>query len=74
MSRNLDTRIEITCPVFSKKIQKEMRDMLEIQWSDNVKARVVDEMQKNQHKSPGPDKKKVRAQEAIYDYLKAANK
>jgi len=73
MQRNLDTRIEVTCPVFSKKIQKEMRDMLELQWSDNVKARVVDEMQKNQHKSISFDKKKIRAQVAIYDYLKTTN-
>ena len=73
MARNLDSRIEVTCPIYSKKIQKELRDMLEIQWSDNVKARVVDEMQKNQHKTPAFNKAKVRAQVAIYDYLKAAN-
>ena len=73
MARNLDSRIEVSCPIYSKKIQKELRDMLEIQWSDNVKARVVDEMQKNQHKTPAHDQKKVRAQEAIYEYLKAAN-
>ena len=73
MSRNLDSRIEVTCPVYSKKIQKELRDMLEIQWSDNVKARVVDEMQKNQHKTPAHDQKKIRAQEAIYNYLKSIN-
>ena len=73
MARNLDSRIEVSCPIYSKKIQKELRDMLEIQWTDNVKARVVDEMQKNQHKTPGHDQKPVRAQTAIYDYLKAAN-
>ncbi len=73
MARNFDSRIEVSCPIYSKKIQKELRDMLEIQWSDNVKARVVDEMQKNQHKTPAHDQKPVRAQLAIYDYLKAAN-
>ena len=73
MARNLDSRIEVTCPIYSKKIQKELRDMLDIQWSDNIKARVVDEMQKNQHKTLSFNQKKVRAQEAIYDYLKLIN-
>ncbi len=73
MARNLDSRIEVTCPIYSKKIQKELKDLLDIQWTDNVKARVVDEMQKNQHKAIAFNQKKVRAQDAIYEYLKAAN-
>jgi polyphosphate kinase len=43
--------------------------MLEIQWTDNVKARIVDAQQENQHKQLLPGKKKIRAQEAIYEYL-----
>jgi len=69
MTRNLDHRIEVTCPIYDKTIQKELNDMLEIQWSDNVKARVMDEEQKNNHRSR-KSKKKVRSQEAFYNYLK----
>lgn len=69
MTRNLDYRIEVSCPINDKKLQKEIRDILEIQWSDNTKARVMDKEQKNEHRST-KSKTKIRAQESIYDYLK----
>lgn len=69
MARNLDSRIEVSCPIYDKKIQKDLRKMLEIQWSDNVKARLVDALQLNNHK-PGLADKRIRSQEAIYEYLK----
>jgi polyphosphate kinase len=69
MVRNLDTRIEVVCPIYSQKIQKSLLDMLEIQWTDNVKARIVDAEQSNTYRVPVPGAKKVRAQTAIYDYL-----
>ncbi len=69
MKRNLDSRIEVSCPVYNKEIQKELRDMLEIQWKDNVKARVVDPLQKNIHRH-STTTRKVRAQDATYNYFK----
>jgi polyphosphate kinase len=69
MTRNLDHRIEVTCPIYDKSIQKELSDMLEIQWSDNVKARIVEEKQQNNNRFD-KSKKKVRSQEAFYNYLK----
>ena len=69
MTRNLDSRIEVSCPVYDKKIQKEIRDIMEIQWKDNVKARVVDPLLKNEHRSSAA-KRIVRAQDSIYNYLK----
>jgi polyphosphate kinase len=69
MTRNLDHRIEATCPIYDKKIQRELLDMMMIQWSDNVKARIIDGEQKNLHR-PATAKRKVRAQEAIYAYFK----
>jgi polyphosphate kinase len=45
MPRNLDHRIEVTCPIFDKIIKCEIRRIFDIQWSDNVKARVYDENQ-----------------------------
>jgi polyphosphate kinase len=71
MTRNLDHRIEVSCPINDAKLQKELIDMLELQWADNVKSRALDANQTNVHKAVG--KKKIRAQEAIYSYLKLKN-
>ena len=70
MTRNLDSRIEVSCPVYDKKIQKEIGDILEIEWKDNVKARVIDPLLKNEHRVVSANARKVRSQEAIYNYLK----
>lgn len=68
MQRNLDFRSEVAVPVYDEQIQKQLKDMMELQWSDNVKARILNERQQNNYKrTPG---KKVRAQEAIYQYHK----
>jgi polyphosphate kinase len=69
MARNLDTRIEISCPIYDPRLQKELVDILNIQWSDNVKARLVNSAQDNQYRTDHSNVK-VRAQEKIYQYLK----
>ena len=68
MTRNLDNRVEVSCPVYDEKIQEDLRQMLEIQWSDNVKARIIDAAQRNQHR-PTPAKGSIQAQDKIYAYL-----
>lgn len=73
MGRNLDSRIEVSCPIYSKRLQKELRDILEIQWTDNVKARVVDPLQKNEYRKTN-GKRPVRTQLAVFDYLSKLNK
>ena len=50
MSRNLDTRVEIACPIYDKDIQKELQDTFDICWKDNVKARIISSKQDNAHK------------------------
>jgi polyphosphate kinase len=72
MARNLDTRIEISCPIYDKKLQKELQDILEIQWNDNAKARLINSEQNNQYRS-STSTVKIRAQEKIYQYLKKKN-
>jgi polyphosphate kinase len=42
MPRNLDHRIEVTCPVWDPSMKKEISDVFMIQWNDNVKARILD--------------------------------
>lgn len=71
MPRNLDHRIEVTCPIFDKNLKRELMDIFEIQWSDNVKARILDEKQTNRFVES--KKKPVQSQIAIYDYIKEKN-
>ena len=53
MTRNLDHRIEVTCPIFDKNIKCEIRKIFDIQWEDNVKARIFDATQSNFLLNPG---------------------
>lgn len=70
MARNFDQRSEVAVPIYDPAIQYQLRSMLDILWADNTKARILDRKQKNEYrKSAG--KKKVRAQEEIYNFLKS---
>jgi polyphosphate kinase len=68
MIRNLDNRIEVTVPIFDKEIQKELKDMMNIQLMDNTKARIIDKNMSNDYYKN--QMKPVRSQEEIYNYLK----
>ncbi|WFO17439.1 polyphosphate kinase 1 [Cellulophaga baltica] len=69
MTRNLDYRVEVGCPIYDKDIKQELIDTFEISWSDNLKARVFSQKQDNAYKKiKGPE---VRSQFALYDYYKA---
>jgi polyphosphate kinase len=52
MERNLDKRIEVGTPIFDEDIQQELSTLFDIQWSDTVKARIVDKNQRNRYKKP----------------------
>src|SRR5205814_6033794 len=49
MLRNLDHRMEATCPVWNEEIQRELKDILNIQLQDNVKARWLDNQRSNEN-------------------------
>ncbi len=66
MTRNIDNRVEVTCPIYDKDIKQELLDIFDICWSDNVKARIINETQNNIYRRN--DLPKVRAQFATYDY------
>ncbi len=68
MTRNIDFRSEVGVPIYDKILQKQLLDIMELQWSDNSKARYIDESQSNRYKKVDL-KNKVRAQDAIYKYL-----
>jgi polyphosphate kinase len=71
MSRNLDNRSEVAVPIYSPEIRKQIKDIINIQLSGNTKVRILDRKQENFYKRPKPGEKKVRAQDEIYNYLKA---
>ncbi len=66
MTRNLDNRVEVGCPIYDEDVKKELMDTFEISWQDNVKARVFNKKQNNRYRKN--DKPKVRSQFATYDY------
>ena len=68
MTRNIENRVEVSCPIYQDDIKEELLNIFDICWKDNVKARVIDETQSNTYRRN--DKPKVRAQFALYDYFK----
>ena len=69
MRRNLNRRIETAFPILNAEIKQCIIDILKIQLQDNVKACLIDEHLHNNFKRDG-NPVKVRAQLAIYEYLK----
>ncbi len=69
MVRNLDHRVEAACQIVDPEIQQELIDMLNIQLSGNVKARILDNEQKNEYVQRDPKEQIVRSQMEIYSYM-----
>ncbi len=69
MTRNLDHRVEVACPVYDPDLQKEIKDFLDIQFRDNVKARHINDQQDNQYIRNGSPEK-LRSQVEIYNYYR----
>ncbi|MDO5664528.1 MAG: polyphosphate kinase 1 [Bacteroidia bacterium] len=68
MERNLHRRIEAAFPIYSEKLKREIIDILLIQLQDNTSAAWLNEKLENVFKRD--DNPPVRAQQAIYKYLK----
>ena len=68
MPRNLDNRIEVSCPIYDPALKKRILDILEIQWKDTTKARIIDQAMSNTYVRRG-NRKKLRSQIAIHEYL-----
>jgi polyphosphate kinase len=71
MTRNLDHRVEVACPIYDEDLQRELQTYFDIQWSDNVKSRELNDIQDNKYRKNPKKTKTIRSQEAIYDFLKA---
>lgn len=69
MRRNLDYRIEAAVKITQKDLKEEIKDLLEIQLKDNVKARILDNKLKNKYVET--EGKPFRSQIETYKYLHA---
>ncbi len=69
MTRNLDYRVEVLCPIFDEDAQRIIQDTLDQQWHDNVRARVLDQSQGNRMVRTKKNTTKIRSQETIHRYL-----
>lgn len=70
MKRNLSRRIEVAVPIEDPVARQQISDMMELQLSDNTKARILDSRQRNKFvKSKGQPK--VRAQIDTFDYFRS---
>ena len=70
LPRNFDTRVETIFPVYDKKLRKQLIQYYEIQWSDNSKARILDEDLTNKYRPRKAKAPVVRAQYDIEEYLR----
>ena len=68
MTRNIDNRVEVACPIYDKDLQQELLDTFLISWNDNVKARLVNT--KAQNSFVPTQGEAVRSQWATYAYFK----
>ncbi len=69
LTRNFDYRVELMCPLLDPDIKQQMIDILDIEWSDNVKARTWNAKLTNDYVQAKKGEARVRSQYEIYKYL-----
>ena len=74
MVRNLDHRVEAAVELTNKQLKKELRNIIDIQLSDNVKARILDNRLSNNYVVHSENEKQIRSQIEIYNFLKGEKK
>ncbi|MBR99124.1 MAG: polyphosphate kinase 1 [Flavobacteriaceae bacterium] len=68
MTRNLENRVEVSCPVYDRSLQNEIIDVFEISWNDNIKSRLINRA--NQNKMKKRNGVLNRSQWETYEYYK----
>ena len=69
MERNMDRRVEVAYPLLDPLLSAEVVDFLELQWRDNVKARIIDKLQTDPYRKVVKGERLVQAQPAFHAYL-----
>lgn len=70
MSRNLDFRLEVATPILDANIKDSLIKQMNIQLSDNTKARLLNDKMVNQFCKPEKQDKLINSQTEIYQFLK----
>lgn len=68
MTRNLDGRVEVTCPIYDPEIKQELMDNFDLGWKGNVKARYHSEKMDNKYRVRKNNEPVFRAQLETYKY------
>ena len=66
MTRNIENRVEVAVPIYNDILQKEILDVFEISWNDNVKARKLNGS--NQNIFAKNSRNEIRSQWKIHEY------
>ncbi len=69
MSRNLDRRIEVACPIYDPDLKNEIRTMLDMQRKDNCSARILNNELDNQIRERKDGEVEYRSQLEFYRWL-----
>jgi polyphosphate kinase len=70
MTRNLDGRVEVTCPIYDPEIKKQIIDTFNVGWKGNVKARFHSEKFENKYRIRKEGEPVFRAQHETYNYYR----
>ena len=68
MTRNIENRVEVAVPIYDVRLQRQIKDVFDIIWNDNVKARRLNGP--NQNVFVKNNLKANRSQFEIYEYYK----
>jgi len=68
-TRNIDRRVEVITPIKRKKLRTMLKDIFELQWRDNKKARVLDPELKNHYRAVNEGEAIVSSQVEVYNYI-----
>jgi len=69
MTRNLDGRVEVTCPIYDETVKNELIDSFNVGWKGNVKARIHSDKLDNKYRVRG-EEPVFRAQLETYNYYR----
>ena len=70
MTRNIDARVEVSCPIYDEDVKKELIDSFDVGWKGNVKARLHSEKLDNKYRVRNEDERIFRAQIETYNYYR----